>query len=46
MLFLKTTSKKIAVIYLLTNCRENPYKTPVKKLISRKMQTAVLQKGH
>ena len=31
MLFSKAASKKIAVMSLLTNCGENPYKTPVKK---------------
>ena len=31
---------------LLTNYGENPYKTPVKKLISSKVEVVVLQKGH
>ena len=46
MLFLKTTTTKIAVMQLLTNCGENPYKTPVKKLISSKVEAVVLLKGH
>ena len=30
---------------VLTNCGENPYKMPVKKLISSKMEAVVLEKG-
>ena len=41
-LFSKTTSKKMAVMQLLINCGENRYKKPVKKLISRKVEAAVL----
>ena len=42
MMFLKTTIAKIAVMQLLTNYGENPYKTPVKNLISSNMEAAVL----
>ena len=31
---------------MLTNCGENPCNTPVKKLISNKVDTLLLQKGH
>ena len=42
MLFSKTTSKKIAVKWLLTNRGKNPYKAPVKKLIFSKVEAIVL----
>ena len=42
MLFLKTTSMKIAVMQLLPNGEENPCVTPVKKLISSKVEAVVL----
>ena len=42
MLFLKTSIKKIAVMQLLTNYGENPYKKTVKKLISSNMEAVVL----
>ena len=45
MVFLKTTIKKIALMELLTNYGENPYKAPVKKLISSNMEAVVLWKG-
>ena len=38
MLFSKAASENIAVI----NCGENPYKTPVKKSISSKVEAVVL----
>ena len=42
MIFLKTTIAKIAVMQLLTNYGENPYKTPVEKVISSNMEVVVL----
>ena len=42
MIFSKTASKKIAVMQLLDNCGEYPYKTPVKKLVSNKFEAVVL----
>ena len=42
MLFSNAASKKIAVMQLLTNCSENPYKTPVKKFIPSKVEVAVV----
>ena len=42
MLFSNAASKKIAVMQLLTNCGENPNKTPVKKFIPSKVEAAVV----
>ena len=42
MLGLKAVSKKVAVMQLLTNCGENPYKTPVNEFISSKFKAVVL----
>ena len=39
---LMKTSTKVAVMQLLTNCGENPYKTPVKKHISSKVVAVVV----
>ena len=42
MLFPKTTIKKIAAMEPLTNCGENPYETPMKKLIFIRDETVIL----
>ena len=40
MRFSNAASEKIVVMQLLTNCGDNPYKTPVKKLNLSKVEAA------